>query len=86
MNELQIVPKAKQDMVSKRDDELKDQIEDRLEKRDLQGAKIDVDVKNGVARLTGTVADDMQRLSAATTARATPGVRAVRDELRTATD
>jgi len=85
-NELQIVPKAKQDMVSKRDDELKDQIEDRLEKRDLRGAEIDVEVKNGVARLTGTVADDMQRLSAATTARATPGVRAVQDELRTTTD
>ena len=57
-----------------------------FEKRDLQGAEIDVEVKNGVARLTGTVADDMQRLSAATTARATPCVRAVQDELRTTTD
>ena len=82
MNELQVVPKAKQDVVSKRDDELKDQIKDRLDKRDLEGASIAVDVKNGIARLTGTVADDQQRLAAATTARATPGVRAVQDELR----
>ena len=80
MNDLQVVPKARQEQVEARDDQLKDQIESRFTQRDLDG--VDVEVKNGVARLTGTVADDQERLAAAVAARSTPGVRAVRDELR----
>jgi hyperosmotically inducible periplasmic protein len=81
VNDLQIVPKAKQEKVEARDDQLKDQIKSRLDQRDIDG--VDVEVTNGIARLKGTVADDQERLAAAITARATPGVRAVRDELRT---
>jgi osmotically-inducible protein OsmY len=39
-------------------------------------------VKNGVARLTGTVGSESDRLVAAIAARSTPGVRAVQDDLR----
>jgi osmotically-inducible protein OsmY len=60
INDLQVVPKAKQEMVEARDDQLKDQIKSRLDQRDIDG--VDVEVTNGVARLKGTVADDQQRL------------------------
>ena len=48
----------------------------------LKGSSISVDVKNGVARLTGTVEDEQQRLEAAIAARSTPGVRAVQNDTR----
>jgi len=83
INELEVVPKAKQETVEAKDDQLQDQIERKLEDRkDLEGAAIKVEVKNGVARLTGTVDNESQRLAAAIAARSTPGVRAVHDELR----
>jgi hyperosmotically inducible protein len=83
INELEVVPKAKQERVEAKDDQLQDQIERKLEDRkDLEGADIKVEVKNGVARLTGTVDNESQRLAAAIAARSTPGVRAVHDELR----
>jgi osmotically-inducible protein OsmY len=42
-------------------------------------------VKNGVVRLTGTVANGARRLDAAMAARAIPSVWAVQDDLRLAT-
>ena len=42
----------------------------------------DVEVSNGVARLTGTVDSQTDRLSALTTARSVPGIRSAIDELR----
>jgi osmotically-inducible protein OsmY len=78
-----VVPSAKQEQVEARDDDLQKSVEANLGKRDeLRGASIDVDVKNGVARLTGSVASEEDRLAAAITARATSGVRAVEDDLR----
>jgi hyperosmotically inducible periplasmic protein len=83
INELEIVPKASKETVAARDDQLQDEIAKRLKSReDLKGASIDVDVKNAVARLTGTVDDDYPRLAAAVAARSVPGVRAVHQELR----
>ena len=83
VNELEIVPKAKKDDVKAADDQLESQIDKKLKDRDdLRGSSIDVDVKNAVARLTGTVENEHQRLAAAMAARAVPGVRSVRDELR----
>jgi hyperosmotically inducible protein len=82
-NELQVVPKAEQKRVEARDDDLQKQVEQRLEQRqDLSGTNVDAEVKNGVVRLTGKVESEEQRLAAAITARSTPGVRAVRDELQ----
>jgi hyperosmotically inducible protein len=82
-NELQVVPKAKQERVEARDEDIQKQISQRLKQReDLAGANIDVEVKNGVARLTGKVENDDQRLAAAVAARSTSGVRSVQDELK----
>jgi hyperosmotically inducible protein len=84
VNELQIVPSAKKEAVKARDEDLKTTVKQALERReDLKG--IDVDVKNGVVRLTGTVDGEQQRLDAAIAARSTPGVRAVEDDLRIST-
>jgi osmotically-inducible protein OsmY len=82
VNRLQVVPGSRKEAVKARDEDLQKQVERAIESRDLQGANIDVDVKNGIARLTGTVEDDQQRLAAAIAARSTPGVRAVQDDLR----
>jgi hyperosmotically inducible protein len=84
-NELQVVPSAKQEAVKARDDDLKKAVSEALKNReDLRDASIDVEVANGVARLTGTVPSEEDRLQAAIAARAIPGVRAVKDELRIA--
>jgi osmotically-inducible protein OsmY len=82
VNQLQVVPSSRKEVVKARDDELQKHVQRAIEARnDLEGTKIDVDVKNGVARLTGTVEDEQQRLAAAIAARSTPGVRAVQDDL-----
>jgi hyperosmotically inducible protein len=84
VNELQIVPGAKKEEVKALDADLKIAVKHALEQREeLKG--IDVEVKNGVARLTGTVETEQQRLDAAIAARSTPGVRAVEDDLRIST-
>ena len=55
-NELQVVRAAKQDTVAAKDDDVEDRVEAGLGKQDdLKAAKIDIDVDNGVSRLTGTV-------------------------------
>jgi osmotically-inducible protein OsmY len=82
-NQLQVVPSSRKETVKAQDDELEKQVKRAIDARDdLEGAKIDTDVKNGIARLTGTVADDQQRLAAGIAARAIPGVRAVQNDLR----
>jgi hyperosmotically inducible protein len=81
VNELQIVPAAKKAEVQARDEDLKSAVKQTLERHeDLK--TVDVDVKNGVARLTGTVDSEQQRLDAAISARSTPGVGAVENDLR----
>jgi osmotically-inducible protein OsmY len=81
-NELQIVPTEKQETVKARDEDIKRDLKTALDNRsDLKDADINADVKNGVARLTGTVRSEEQRLSAAVAARSTPGVRSVEQDL-----
>jgi hyperosmotically inducible protein len=83
VNELEIVPKSQKENVAAADDQLETQIDKKLKDReDLRGTNIDVDVKNAVARLTGTVENEHQRLAAAIAARSVAGVRAVHEELR----
>jgi osmotically-inducible protein OsmY len=81
-NELEVVPSTKAEAVQARDEDLTTAVKQSLARReDLKG--VDVDVKNGVARLTGTVDSEHQRLNASIVARSTPGVRAViMDDLR----
>ncbi|HZP42395.1 MAG TPA: BON domain-containing protein [Candidatus Binatia bacterium] len=85
-NLLQVVPTERQEAVNATDADLEKAIERELDAReDLKDATISVEVKDGVARLTGMVASDPQRLEAAMAARGTEGIRAVQDDLRVET-
>lgn len=80
-NELQVVPSAKQAAVEAKDDEVQREVKKAIESHEnLKG--VDVEVKNCVARLTGTVSGGMERLEAAVVTRSTAGVCAVQDDLR----
>ncbi|HVP30014.1 MAG TPA: BON domain-containing protein [Myxococcota bacterium] len=81
-NELQVVPELQRDAVVKKDAEIRDAIEKQIEARDLEDADVDVAVSDGVARLTGSVKSQADRLVVLTTARGVPGVRSVIGDLR----
>lgn len=82
-NELQIVPEKRRDAVVAKDEEIRDAINKRLSARsELDDADLSVEVSNGVARLSGTVKSQVDRLAALTTARSVPGVRSVIGDLR----
>jgi hyperosmotically inducible protein len=81
-NKLTIVPATAQKQVAATDADIKDRVEDRLDKNAALNHDIDVEVSNGAVRLTGTVGSQSERLQALTTARATDGVRSVVDSLR----
>jgi hyperosmotically inducible periplasmic protein len=82
-NELQVVPKSQQERVEARDADLETAVEDALKRRaTLADADIDVQVRNGVARLSGSVPSEQERLEAAVAARSTKGVRAVEQDLK----
>jgi len=82
-NELQVVPEARHDVVTAKDDEIRKEIGDRFEARkQLDDADLDIEVSDGVARLSGTVESQVDRLAALTIARGVPGVRSVIGDLR----
>lgn len=81
-NELQVVAPAKQEAVEAKDSDLKDRITKRVDETLSDDSDVDVEVKNGVVRLTGKVENQTDRLSALTIARSTSGVRSVVDELQ----
>jgi len=81
VNELQVVPKAKQEAVKVRDDDLEHEVKKAFENHD-ELKDINVEVKNCVARLSGTVPSGLERLQAAVMARSTHGVCSVQDDLR----
>lgn len=81
-NDLQVVAASEEERVAAEDGEVRSAIEKRLQAReDLGDSDIQVEVSDGVARLTGNVDSQVDRVTALTVARATPGVRAVRDAL-----
>jgi osmotically-inducible protein OsmY len=81
-NALQVVPHVSAAAVEHQDDHVEDAIEKRLKAREeLSDASIDVEVADGVARLSGTVRSQSDRLSALTLARTTDGVRSVIGDL-----
>src|SRR5438093_5891235 len=83
VNRLQVVASAKQPEVKARDEDIEREVKKALDTRSgLSDARIKVDVKNGVARLTGTVRAEHDRVSAAVAARSAPGVRSVQDDLQ----
>jgi hyperosmotically inducible protein len=84
-NDLQVVPEVAAKRVEAKDEELREAVNRRLGSREeLADADIDVAVENGVARLTGTVASQSDRLTALTVARGTEGVGSVIDGLQLA--
>jgi hyperosmotically inducible protein len=80
VNELQVVASAKQHAVSARDDEIQREVRNALDQHGFRD--VGLEVRNGVARLTGTVPTGAQNLEAAVVARSVSGVRAVEDDLR----
>ncbi len=77
-NDLQVVAAQKQDAVAAKDADIKTAVEQALERRQAQtGDDVTVEVKGGVVRLTGSVPNESARVTAATTARATKGAKAV---------
>lgn len=83
VNDLQVMTRAKETAVKARDEDIESDVKKALEKADFK--EIRVEVKNGVARLTGTVSSGARRLDAAVIARSIQGVRAVKDDLRVET-
>ena len=82
-NNLQVVPHVSAAAVEGQDERSKLAIEKRLEAReDLADANIDVEVANGVVRLTGTVHSQSDQLTALTLARTTDGVHSVIGDLK----
>jgi hyperosmotically inducible protein len=82
VNELQVVESAKQAAGKARDEGLERAVKKAFDTPDFED--IDIEVKNGVVRLTGTVPNGVRRLEAAEAARTVPGVRSVEDDLRLA--
>jgi osmotically-inducible protein OsmY len=77
-NDLQVVAAQKQEAVAAKDADIKTAVEQALERRQAQtGDDVAVEVKGGVVRLTGSVPNESARVTAATTARATKGAKAV---------
>jgi len=86
VNRLEVVPPAKHDLVQARDEEIQQGVETSL--NDGVGQEndgIDVEVTNGVVRLTGTVSTWQGNLSAIYLARSVTGVRSVTSELQVET-
>lgn len=84
-NELQVVTPAKQAGAAENDDAVQRAVERRLTgNTELSDASLKLAVKNGVVRVTGTVASQMDRLTALTLVRTTKGVRGVLDEMSVA--
>lgn len=83
VNSLQVVPESTREAVAARDEDLQKSVENTLAGLDSM-KDIDVEVKNGVARLTGSVMDSADRLRASIVVRSTPGVRSVQNDLRIA--
>jgi hyperosmotically inducible protein len=86
INDLQIVAPSKDKMVEKSDSDITKAIDERLEENGtLADSSIDVEVSNGVARLTGTVPNRGDHVTALTVTRSTAGVKKVIDDLKLAT-
>ena len=81
-NELQVIPTTAEKQTEKRDDQIRDSVQQRLATRGaLHHDDIDVEVANGVVRLSGSVAQSGDRMIALSLARSTEGVRSVVDGL-----
>ena len=80
-NEIQVVPQEREKHVEKTDDAVAEELK-KMFKDSGELKNIDIEVKNGVARLTGDVKNDWERVRAVTLARAATGVKQVKDDLK----
>jgi osmotically-inducible protein OsmY len=80
-NELQVVPGARREATERKDEQIQQDVAKRVESR-VANADIDVEVADGVVRLSGTVPSQGDRLAALTAARSSDGVRSVVGDLR----
>jgi osmotically-inducible protein OsmY len=86
-NELQVVAATQEEAVERRDDDIRESVSRRLAARgELTNDDIEIQVENGVVRLTGEVDSQSDRLAALTTARTSEGVRRVIGDLRVERD
>lgn len=79
-NDLQVVPAKDAKIVAVRDDEAQKASEQALKGHD-EFKHVSVDVKNGVARLTGTTTNAADRIMASVVVRACDGIRSVENDL-----
>jgi osmotically-inducible protein OsmY len=83
VNELQVVAPSKQNLGAANDESIDTAVTKRLDANErLKGSAIDIDVKNGVVHLTGTVDSQSDRITALTVTRSTMGVRGLVDDLK----
>lgn len=81
-NELQIVPATAAAGVAQSDDRVSAAVRKRLEGRSsLDDSSLKVETAKGVVRLTGKVASHRDHVTALTTARGTPGVMSIIDDI-----
>lgn len=82
-NELQVVATSERERVETEDAQVAERVRANIAERPgLEDADIAVAVSDGVARLTGTVASQGDRLAALVAARSAEGVRSAVDDLR----
>jgi hyperosmotically inducible protein len=81
-NQLRVVPPSQRSAVRHSDHEIENAVARRIDGLDLRGEHVRVQVKAGVARLTGTVQRPADRYRVLSTARNTEGVRSISDDLR----
>ena len=80
-NELQVVPKAQKETVKEADEAIEKRVKEALKSHEA-AEDVNVEMKNGVARLTGEAPSRTEAMRVAVVVRAVPGVRAVNNELR----
>jgi hyperosmotically inducible protein len=80
-NDLQVVPAKEQKVVAKLDDEALQEAKTALKGHD-EFKDVSVEVKNGVARLTGTVTNAGDYIMAAVVVRSCDGIRSVSNDVR----
>ena len=81
-NDLEIVPAGKADAVSKKDSDAERNVKKAVsDAKSLSDASISVEVRNGVARLTGTAPSEKARKDAEKIAMRADGVKSVRNEI-----
>jgi hyperosmotically inducible protein len=85
-NQLEVVSSANKNSVQARDEDVRTGVKQALkDSGDQQNANINVEVSNGVVRLTGTVTTWQNNLSAVYAARSVTGVRSIHNELKVVT-